>query len=179
MYMFEEYTKIALVVDACSGRIDGRKKLQKMIYIAKVLGYPFKEDYTLYFYGPYSEELAGELQRMKELNILHERELDSFYIITLTENGKEFLDYFQSNIERDIETEKFDRMKILFKKLNFYTSGDLEIIATLFYFYQIGYDDFDELQKAVKRVKPRFSSSQITTMMEEVQPIIEKFKIQT
>ena len=175
--MFEEYTKIAFAVDACKGQIDGRKKLQKMVCIAKVLGYPLREEYTLYFYGPYSEELAGELQRMKELDILHERELDSSYIITLTENGKEFLKYFQSNIEKEMGTENFDRMKTLFKKLNGYSPWGLEIMATLLYVYQIGYDNFDELQKPVKRMKPKFSSTEINTMMKEVQTIIEKFEI--
>jgi len=178
MSMFDEYTKIALAVDACKRGIDGRKKLQKMIYIAKVLEYPLREDFTLYLYGPYSEELAGELQRMKELDLLDERSLDSSYIIKLTENGKEFLDYFQTDIEGDIGTEKLNKMKILFKELSRYDPWELEIIATLFYFYQTGYNDFDELQDAVRKAKPKFSSKQISTMMEKVREFIDKFSVQ-
>lgn len=176
--MFEEYTKIAYAVDACKRGVDGRKKLQKMVYIAKVLGYPLQEDFTLYLYGPYSEELAGELQRMKELDLLDERSLDSSYIIKLTENGKEFLSYFQTNIEKDIGTEELNKMKILFKELSNYEPWKLEIIATLFYFYQTGYNDFDELQDAVKRAKPKFSSKQISTMMKKVRGFIDKFSVQ-
>jgi uncharacterized protein YwgA len=175
--MFDEYVKISLVVDACGGEIDGRKKLQKMVYIAKVLGYPLREEYTLYLYGPYSEDLAGELQRMKELNILHEHKLDSSYHIRITQNGKEFLNYFQSTIENDVGTEKLNKMKTLFKELHCYNPWELEMLATLFYFYQIGHNDFNELQEVVGRVKPKFSSSQISTMMNNVQALIENFAV--
>lgn len=176
--MFEVYTKIALAVDACRGHVDGRKKLQKMIYIAKVLGYPLREDYTLYFYGPYSEELAGELQRMKELDLLDERKLDSFYNIKITKNGKDLLNYFQTNIEKEMGIEKLNKMRTLFKELGYYDPWQLEILATLFYFYQIGYSDFNELQRIVRRVKPKFSSRQISTMTEKVRIFIEKFAVQ-
>jgi len=54
----------------------------------------------------------------------------------------------------------------------------LEIISTLFYFYQIGYTDFDQLQQRVKRVKPKFSPKQISDMMKEVQTFIEEFMVQ-
>lgn len=175
--MFEKYTMIALAVDTCRRGIDGRKKLQKMIYITKVLGYPVQEDFTLYLYGPYSEELAGELQRMKELSLLDEHSLDSSYVIKLTENGKEFLNYFQSNIEEDVGTEELTRMRALLKELSYYEPWELEIIATLFYFYQIGYTDFKELQEAVKRAKPKFSSKQINTMMKKVREFIDKFGV--
>ncbi len=45
-------------VFALSGEVTGRKKLQKMIYIAKKLGFPFQEKFEFHFYGPYSEELS-------------------------------------------------------------------------------------------------------------------------
>ncbi|KYK32444.1 MAG: hypothetical protein HXS48_14105 [Theionarchaea archaeon] len=176
--MFEAYTKIALAVDACKGHVEGRKKLQKMIYIAKVLGYPLREDYTLYLYGPYSEELAGELQRMKELDLLDERKLDSSYSIKITKNGKDLLNYFQTNIEKEMGIEKLNKMRTLFKELGYFDPWQLEILATLFYFYQIGYSDFNELQRIVRKVKPKFSPKQISTMTEKVRMFIEKFAVQ-
>lgn len=148
--------------------------------------YPLREDYTLYFYGPYSEELAGELQRMKELDLLDERKLDSSYSIKITKNGKDLLNYFQTNIEKDFQTniekemgiEKLNKMRTLFKELGYYDPWQLEILATLFYFYQIGYSDFNELQRIVRKVKPKFSSRQISTMTEKVRMFIEKFAVQ-
>ncbi len=49
---------------AVSEEITGRKKLQKMIYIAQKLDFPFQEKFEFHFFGPYSEELT---QRVEEL----------------------------------------------------------------------------------------------------------------
>jgi uncharacterized protein YwgA len=42
--MFERYAKVAFVVEMCGESIDGRKKLQKLVFIAKVLGTPLERD---------------------------------------------------------------------------------------------------------------------------------------
>jgi hypothetical protein len=78
-----------------SGEIVGRKKLQKMIYIAKKVDFPFQERFQFHFYGPYSEELTlrvEELCNMGFLNEVKEKKGGYFqYRYTLTEPGKEFL----------------------------------------------------------------------------------------
>jgi len=78
-----------------SGEIIGRKKLQKMIYIAKKVAFPFQERFQFHFYGPYSEELTlrvEELCNMGFLNEVKEKKGGYFqYRYTLTEPGKEFL----------------------------------------------------------------------------------------
>jgi hypothetical protein len=78
-----------------SGEIIGRKKLQKMIYIAKKVSFPFQERFQFHFYGPYSEELTTrveELCNMGFLNEVKEKKGGYFqYRYTLTESGSEFL----------------------------------------------------------------------------------------
>ena len=37
---------------AVSGEIIGRKKLQKMVYIAKKMDFPFQEKFEFHFFGP-------------------------------------------------------------------------------------------------------------------------------
>lgn len=78
-----------------SGEITGRKKLQKMIYIAKKVDFPFQERFQFHFYGPYSEELTTrveELCNMGFLNEVKEKKGGYFqYRYTLTDTGKEFL----------------------------------------------------------------------------------------
>lgn len=78
-----------------SGEITGRKKLQKMIYIAKKVDFPFQERFQFHFYGPYSEELTTrveELCNMGFLNEVKEKKGGYFqYRYTLTDAGKEFL----------------------------------------------------------------------------------------
>ncbi|CAM5365489.1 hypothetical protein [Bacillus safensis FO-36b] [Bacillus safensis subsp. safensis] len=69
--MLKEHAKLMKVFSE-SGEIVGRKKLQKMIYIAKKLDLPFYEKYDFHFYGPYSEELTLRIEELCNLGFLDE-----------------------------------------------------------------------------------------------------------
>lgn len=69
--MLKEHAKL-MKVFSDSGEIIGRKKLQKMIYIAKKMQFPFYEKYDFHFYGPYSEELTLQIEELCNLGFLHE-----------------------------------------------------------------------------------------------------------
>lgn len=55
-----------------SGEVIGRKKLQKMIYIAKKVDFPFHERFQFHFYGPYSEELTTRVEELCNMGFLNE-----------------------------------------------------------------------------------------------------------
>ncbi len=78
-----------------SGEIVGRKKLQKMIYIAKKLSFPFHEKYQFHFFGPYSEELTLRVEELCNMGFLTEqKERKSGYIqyrYGVTDEGQAFL----------------------------------------------------------------------------------------
>ena len=92
--MLKDHAKLMQAI-LVSGEIIGRKKLQKMIYIAKKVEFPFHERFQFHFYGPYSEELTlrvEELCNMGFLNEIKEKKGGYFqYRYTLTDTGKEFL----------------------------------------------------------------------------------------
>ncbi len=69
--MLKEHAKL-MKVFSDSGEIIGRKKLQKIIYIAKKMQYPFYEKYDFHFYGPYSEELTLRIEELCNLGFLDE-----------------------------------------------------------------------------------------------------------
>lgn len=69
--MLKEHAKL-MKVFSDSGEIVGRKKAQKIIYIAKKLELPFYEKYDFHFYGPYSEELTLQVEELCNLGFLHE-----------------------------------------------------------------------------------------------------------
>jgi uncharacterized protein len=78
-----------------SGEIIGRKKLQKMIYIAKKIDFPFHDRFQFHFYGPYSEELTTRVEELCNMGFLNEvKEKKGGYYqyrYTLTDAGQEFL----------------------------------------------------------------------------------------
>ncbi|MEE9293845.1 MAG: hypothetical protein V3W34_02620 [Phycisphaerae bacterium] len=54
------------------GGVQGRKKLQKLVYIAKVGGLPIEDDYFFHYYGPYSSGLASRVDQLVERKRLEE-----------------------------------------------------------------------------------------------------------
>lgn len=69
--MLTEHAKLMKVLSA-SKEIIGRKKLQKIIFIAKKLNYPFYEKYEFHFYGPYSEELTLRIEELCNMGFINE-----------------------------------------------------------------------------------------------------------
>lgn len=92
--MFEDHARIIHAIST-AGEISGRKKLQKMIYIAKKLAFPFQEKYEFHFYGPYSEELTLRIEELCNMGYLKEvKEKRSGYYqycYSVTESGNDFL----------------------------------------------------------------------------------------
>ena len=113
-----------------SGEIVGRKKLQKMIYIAKKLSFPFHEKYQFHFFGPYSEELTLRVEELCNMGFLTEqKEKKSGYTqyrYGITEEGQAFLDAQGSNPMPSVEACLLD--------LNTQSSRFLELVSTMLYF---------------------------------------------
>ena len=93
--MLQEHAKIVQFISLAK-EVSGRKKLQKMIYIAKKMKFPFPEKYELHMYGPYSEELTLRVEELCEMGFLTEQCTDkgsyvqySYYV---TSEGEQFLE---------------------------------------------------------------------------------------
>lgn len=109
-------------------KIDGRKKIQKIIYLINNKMSNVFSDYRFYLYGPYSDQLFYELQNLNDDEIINEISNTQSYSYMITNKGKEFLDLLESKMSvEDIEI--FE----IVKRLNEYSSEDLEIMASLYY----------------------------------------------
>ncbi|KIL52729.1 YwgA family protein [Jeotgalibacillus campisalis] len=131
-----------------SGEIVGRKKLQKMIYIAKKLSFPFQEKYQFHFFGPYSEELTLRVEELCNMGFINEmKEKKSGYTqyrYTITEEGKSFLNAQAANPMPEVED--------CLKDLNTQSSRFLELVSTMLYFEGL---DEQELIEKVQKVKSK------------------------
>jgi uncharacterized protein len=112
-----------------SGEITGRKKLQKMIYIAKKVDFPFHERFQFHFYGPYSEELTTRVEELCNMGFLNEvKEKKGGYYqyrYTLTDSGKEFLSLNQVEMPC---------LEDCFNDMNEQNARFLELVSTVLYF---------------------------------------------
>lgn len=69
----EHLLNIARLVRVC-GKIEGRKRLQKMVHILQECGYPFRERFSFHHFGPYSSDLKMEIDSLVAHGVLSETE---------------------------------------------------------------------------------------------------------
>ncbi|WP_144551746.1 YwgA family protein [Bacillus sp. X1(2014)] len=166
--MLNDHAKLMQAV-MVSGEIIGRKKLQKMIYIAKKVAFPFQERFQFHFYGPYSEELTlrvEELCNMGFLNEVKEKKGGYFqYRYTLTEPGKEFL----SLNEVDMPF-----LQDCLVDMNEQNARFLELVSTVLYFDNLSKEEVTDKVFTLK-ASQRYTEAEI----DEAYQYIESLKAKT
>jgi uncharacterized protein YwgA len=155
-------------VFASAGEVIGRKKLQKMVYIAKKLNYPFYEKYNFHFYGPYSEEVTLRVEELCNLGFLHELKENkggySQYRYSLTETGAEFLQHY------DLE---MPHLGECMTAMNEQSSRFLELVSTVLYFENLPKEEVQEKVFTLKS-KQRYTEQEV----DEAYEYIEKLRAQ-
>ncbi|MFJ7725971.1 YwgA family protein [Neobacillus sp. NPDC097160] len=167
--MLKDHAKLMQAI-LVSGEITGRKKLQKMIYIAKKIEFPFHERFQFHFYGPYSEELTTrveELCNMGFLNEVKEKKGGYFqYRYTLTEPGKEFLSL------NEIEMPCLENC---LTDMNEQNARFLELVSTVLYFDNLSKEEVTDKVFTLKSSQ-RYTETEIDEAYQYIETL--KAKIQ-
>ena len=163
--MLKDHAKVLGAI-AASGEIVGRKKLQKMIYIAKKISFPFQEKFQFHFYGPYSEELTLRIEELCNMDFLNEVKEKvggySQYRYSLTEAGMEFLGHFQQEDQN---------LKTCLEDMNQQSARFLELVSTILYFESLSKEEVTEKIFTLKS-KQKYTHEEI----EEAYQYINKLK---
>ncbi|MFS0863031.1 YwgA family protein [Fredinandcohnia sp. 179-A 10B2 NHS] len=162
--MLTEHAKIMKAFSA-AGEITGRKKLQKMIYIAKKIEYPFYEKYNFHFYGPYSEELTLRVEELCNLGFLDEvKEKKGGYYqyrYSLTEKGEQFLSHYQLDMPP---------LENCMQTLNNQNARFLELVSTVLYFEGLEKEEVKEKIFTLKS-KQRYTDEEVEEAYEYINSI--------
>lgn len=154
--MLEEHAKIVQFIGAADG-ITGRKKLQKMIYIAKKLQFPYKEKYEFHVYGPYSVELTTRVEELCNMGFLNEERQDKGsyvqYKYQMTDAGEHFTQMAQVE-------EASPALITCIQQMKGRSSRFLELVSTLLY--------FDHLPKAEQIEKLHVVKGKLNFTDEEI-----------
>ncbi|MBM7648315.1 uncharacterized protein YwgA [Bacillus ectoiniformans] len=152
--MLKEHAKLLGAFAAC-GEITGRKKLQKMIYIAKKISFPFQEKFQFHFYGPYSEELTLRVEELCNMGFIEEvREKKGGYYqyrYTVTPEGADFLKHTEVAIPSLKET---------VTEMNGQSARFLELVSTVLYFDHLSREEVADKIFTLKR-KQRYTEEEI------------------
>ncbi|WP_096203003.1 YwgA family protein [Bacillus sp. FJAT-45350] len=143
--MLKEHAKL-LAMFQQAGEIIGRKKLQKIVYIAKKMDIPFSERYKFHMFGPYSEELTLRIEELCNLGFINETKESKGgyyqYRYTLTEEGIEFLQMYEFELPKIEE---------LVTSMNEQSSRFLELVSTMLYFDELPINELKEKVTTVKK----------------------------
>jgi uncharacterized protein len=168
--LLKDHAKVMQAV-LVSGEIIGRKKLQKMIYIAKKVEFPFQERFQFHFYGPYSEELTLRVEELCNMGFLAEiKEKKGGYYqyrYTLTDEGKEFL---------SLNEVEMPFLQDCLEDMNGQNARFLELVSTVLY--------FDNLPKAevtnkvfTLKASQRYTEAEIDEAYQYIEALREKAKV--
>ncbi|MBI4642269.1 MAG: hypothetical protein HY790_08520 [Deltaproteobacteria bacterium] len=136
----------------------GKTFLQKGIYILQEgLGEELGYDFRLHFYGPYSQDLANNINFLQDLGLIS-IDFDPTgygYQIELTEYGTKF---FKENLEEyKIDESKLNKIVSIIGKDY---AREMELIGTTLYFAKLSNND-GEIKEMVNMVKPHFNGKDI------------------
>jgi hypothetical protein len=162
--MLYDHLKLMAVFGA-AGEIVGRKKLQKMIFIAKKMNFPFEEKFEFHFYGPYSEELTLRIEELCNVGFIEEVKEDkggySQYRYRITPSGREFL---------ESESVHMPLLKECLTNMNGQSARFLELVSTVLYFDHLPKKEVAEKIMDLKR-KQNYSLEEIDEAYEYIQSL--------
>lgn len=165
--MFKDHARIIQSI-AAVGEIAGRKKLQKMIYIAKKISFPFQEKYEFHFYGPYSEELTLRVEELCDMGYLDEaREKKNGYhqyCYSVSDEGLSFLETYK---------EEMPRLEDCLLDMNSQNARFLELVATVLYFEPLPMDEVAEKVFTLKE-KQKYTLEEVKDAYRYINALKEK-----
>jgi len=163
--LLQEHAKLVQFISLAE-EITGRKKLQKMIFIAKKMKFPFQEKFRLHMYGPYSEELTLRVEELCEMGFLQEQCIDQGayvqYQYHVSDEGEHFL--------KEMSAEA-GALQEFIQQMQQQSSRFLELVSTLLYFDE--YEKEEQIEK-VQIVKSKLNFS--TREMEDAFHFIDELE---
>ena len=136
-----------------------KKVVQKLAYLIQQKNIDLELDYTIHFYGPYSEDLDLEIRQLNSQGSLNiDFSNSKGHLITVAEQ-------FFSKIELLSES-----AQSIIKTFGARKPSELELIATTLYVQrELGQASKDEISKAVIRIKgSKYPQSQINSTIDEL-----------
>ncbi len=135
------------------GEVKGRKRLQKIVHLLGAKGFrDFPQDFRLHYFGPFSRELASDLDFLCAAKLVTEKKSDHVYTYRF-EPGElgETAEELMASESQPGQWDEFAR------RLGKEQTPMLEAASTLVYLAQAGRKD-DSLREEFKTLKPHLAS---------------------
>jgi uncharacterized protein YwgA len=159
MKMSAEDFVIAVLGALPTHEVKGRKRLQKLAFFAAQTGAEADVRFFLHDFGPFSAEIAGATDLLSLIGAISERDVQfertrRFYKVYRLSDAKGATDQLPSSASDAL------------RKLNEYSTLELEIASTIRYFIRTGLST-DKAIEATKNLKPSKSEPKIIKRAQE------------
>jgi len=125
-----------------AGGLESRKRVQKTVHLLKAAGCPLDVDFRLHYYGPYSAELAGLLDRATSSGILdetsHAIEVGTRYDYRLSDDVRDSLEAYERTPDGQTAKAEMEAYEELTKTLCGTSPRILELASTMVAFHHAG-----------------------------------------
>ena len=146
--MFSETTNLIMQFFAIAKKVEGRIKLQKVIYILQTKGLiDFDLDYKYALYGPYSQDLQLEIDYLTKIGYLSET-IGTNYVYELNADFP-----VDVEVDKNVKTNK----ELIDNLLN-EESQLLEVTSTIYYLKSYHYKEQNDIEEKIKLLKPALTT---------------------
>jgi uncharacterized protein len=144
MDVLERAARIVSLLQLCGGTVEGRKKLQKIVYLLQEAGEDFGQVFSYHYYGVYSSGLAGDIAYMMESGVVTEAQI--------TDGVNVKFSVGLANDAISLVVPAVLQHTPLAEKLSSMTPRELEVLSTIVFLYRNGMRN-DELVSRLRELK--------------------------
>lgn len=148
-----------------SGKLRGRKRLQKVVCLLREAGCQMKTEFFLHHYGPYSRDVAEACDALAAAGLLEESTSQNpagvEYAYELSDRTGELLQQAAQHAELGPALAELERYQPLARRLLDEDVAKLELASTIAFFHRTHRDWNSAVQKACefKKVDPACQSA--------------------
>lgn len=167
---WHNYALIAHLARRAHGKKLGKTKIQKLMYfLVAVKNIPVDYFYRFHTYGPYCDELAGDVDYLAAINCLNV----SFETSTrgYTIEAGEKAEWLENKAQHFIQEHQEEISEVI-DRLGSKNVRELELLATLLYLTkqeESCRNSYHNLEQRVQELKPHFSTAEVKKAFSELE----------
>jgi uncharacterized protein YwgA len=144
-------------------RVEGKKKLQKLVHLLKLSGAEISADFQVLLYGPFSKEIADAAEFLVLTGKI-DRKLEPIGIYDTYKSVYSLPNQAIGQIHKWPE-----RVTTLLNKLNTYTTIELEVASTIGYFRSLRLSE----QAAIERTRAMKPTKSVRPVLKKAMEILQ------
>lgn len=130
-------------------RVEGRKKLQKIVHVLQERGVPFPERFEYSYYGMYSAQLRHEVERLEDEKLVNERQARAGMNVCYSLEATAELGTLINELSGPADLPWADTAR----HLNTLSAQQLEGMSTILFLRECGLEG-EALRKRLLKLKP-------------------------